>query len=119
MNMPFELGLAYAIKIQNGNHKLLVMEKVERRLDRTLSDLKGIDPKIHHGTVEGAVSAILESIERPGRNPTTAQVMRVYRLMNKYLPALKKAQHKDDLYNNQVFIGLVTYGWACAEALGI
>jgi hypothetical protein len=61
-NMPFELGLACALKEQTNQHDFLVLDSREHRLDRHLSDLKGVDAKIHHGTVRGAICAILESL---------------------------------------------------------
>lgn len=68
-NMPFELGLACALKEQTGRHDFLVLDRAPHRLDRHLSDLKNVDPKIHHGTVTGAINAILESLDKPTGNP--------------------------------------------------
>jgi hypothetical protein len=50
-NMPFELGLACALKLLHPlEYELFVLDAKAYRLDETLSDYKGRDPMIHHGT---------------------------------------------------------------------
>lgn len=49
-NMPFELGMAWAIRAARPKaHEIVVMETEPFRLQRTLSDLNGVDPLIHEG----------------------------------------------------------------------
>src|SRR5215213_6502999 len=44
-NMPFELGLACALKLEHPSiYDVFVLDAVEYRLDKTLSDYKGRDP---------------------------------------------------------------------------
>ena len=64
-NTPFELGLACALKEQSNQHDFLILERKPHRLHRHLSDVGGIDPKIHHGTARGAICAVLGVLERP------------------------------------------------------
>lgn len=118
-NMPFELGLACAIKAAGGNHDFLVIEKVPHRLDRHLSDLRGIDPKIHHGTAEGAVCAVLDVIARPGGNPDATAVMRLYRAMRRYVPTLKRRHRSPDLFNPRIYHELVALGFDTARSMGL
>lgn len=118
-NMPFELGLAYAIKAQSDHHDFLVLEKKAYRLDRHLSDLRGIDPKIHHGTVRGAISAILEVLDKPGGNPSAKDVLRLYRRMMKALPGLKARHGNHDLFSTRVYGELLTWGWERARAMNL
>jgi len=54
-NMPFELGLATALKAIGHPHDFFLFESQDRRIDKTLSDLKGIDAQIHGGTQRGAI----------------------------------------------------------------
>jgi hypothetical protein len=118
-NMPFELGLACAIKEQSGRHDFLVLERKSHRVDRHLSDLRGVDPKIHRGTVEGAICAVLEVLERPGGNPSTAEVLQLHRRMMRFVPALKTRHGRTDLYGTRVYGELVALGWDAAAHLGI
>ena len=118
-NMPFELGLACAIKEQSGQHDFLVLEKKPHRLHRHLSDIGGIDPKIHYGTARGAISAVLEVLERPEGNPSAAQVMRLHRRMMRLLPALKAQHGNRDLFSTRVYGHLVASGWIAAREMGL
>jgi hypothetical protein len=118
-NMPFELGLAYAIKTLRGRHDFLILDKKPHRLDRHLSDIKGIDPKIHSGTATGAICAILEVLARPEANPTTKDVMKLYRKMRKIVPALKSNHGKDNLFNTRIYGELVAMGFEAAKKMNL
>lgn len=56
-NMPFELGLAVAVKLES-DHEFRLLDAVKHRLDQSLSDLKGYDPYIHEGTADGVFDAV-------------------------------------------------------------
>ena len=118
-NMPFELGLACAIKEQSGQHDFLVFERKPHRLHRHLSDIGGIDPKIHFGTARGAISAFLEVLERPEGNPSAAQVLRLHRRMMRLLPALKAQHGNRDLFSTRVYGQLVASGWLAAREMDL
>lgn len=118
-NMPFELGLACAIKEQSQRHNFLVLEKMPHRLHKHLSDIGGIDPKIHHGTAQGAISAVLEVLERPEGNPSATDVMRLHRRMMRLLPTLKSQHGNRDLFSTHVYGDLVTFGWLAAREMGL
>jgi hypothetical protein len=61
-NMPFELGLACALKLSDpGSYEVFVLDTRPYRTDRTLSDYKGRDPLIHHGTCEGMLACLLDT----------------------------------------------------------
>lgn len=118
-NMPFELGLACAIREQTGRHDFLILEKKDHRLDRTLSDLKGVDPKIHHGRPLEAIIAVLEVLERAGGNPAVDDVHRLYRKVIRLVPALKKQHHRDSLFGSRIYQALVTLIRVLAEKRGL
>ncbi len=62
-NMPFELGLAVAVARQMRSepaHAFALLEARPFRLQRSLSDMNGFDPKIHNGTRAGAVRCMFE-----------------------------------------------------------
>ena len=117
--MPFELGLACAIKEQSESHDFLILEKKPHRLHRHLSDVGGIDPKIHRGTARGAICAVLEVLERPEGNPPVAQVMRLHRRMMRVLPALKAQHGNPDLFSPRVYGELTASGWLAARQMGL
>ena len=67
MNMPFEAGLACGLSWngRGSGHRVFLLEAQRYRLQRTLSDLNGIDPYIHDGTPQGVVRSVLEMFRRP------------------------------------------------------
>ena len=67
--------------------------------------------------VNGAICAVLEVLERPGGNPSTVDVMRLYRRMMRYVPVLKARHGKRDLYGTRVYGELVALGWESAAEL--
>ncbi len=68
-NMPFELGLAVAVKhVDDRRHKFFVLERKSYRLQKTLSDVNGYDPLVHGGSVSGVVSALMSCV---GTSPAT------------------------------------------------
>jgi hypothetical protein len=68
-NMPFELGIAYSLCHIIRKHNFIIMEARRHRVDKTLSDLKAIDPKIHEGRPKMAIRAVYEALGRPKGNP--------------------------------------------------
>ena len=77
----------------------------------------GVDTKIHRGTVRGAISAILEVLDKPGGNPPAKEVLRLYRRMIRSLPTLKARHGNHDLFSTRVYGELVTWGWDWARAM--
>src|SRR5947209_7994794 len=63
-NMPFELGLAVAWGKMKGAHTSFVMEAMDCRLEKSLSDLNGIEPYIHGGTVDGVFREMCKAFAR-------------------------------------------------------
>lgn len=116
-NMPFELGLACALKEQTNQHDFLVLDRRAHRLDRHLSDLKGVDPKIHHGTVRGAICAILESLDKPAGNPPATAVIKLYRRMSRFVPVLKARHGNRELFSARVYGELVALGFETAREM--
>jgi hypothetical protein len=63
-NMPFELGLACALKLlQPLDYEVFVLDGKAYRLDKTLSDYKGRDPLIHRGTSDGLLTCLLDTFD--------------------------------------------------------
>jgi hypothetical protein len=100
-NMPFELGLAFALKRLDGRR--FVLETERHRLQRTLSDLNGIDPSIH----SGMISCVLSSLAKPAKNPDLDQIERIRRQLWKTVPVLKRRHRRTSVYSRAIFSELV------------
>ncbi len=71
-NMPFELGMACALKLTAPHeYDVFVLDGRPFRTDRTLSDYKGRDPLIHNGTSDGMLACVLDMFT-PGTSFTAA-----------------------------------------------
>ena len=119
LNMPFELGLACAIREMGGKHRYFILESKRHRLGKVLSDLAGWDPKIHNGRLQGAVTVVLEMLRSPGSAINAAEVIRLCKAMQKALPAIFARHKKKSLFNASVYGDLVSYGWAKADEMGL
>jgi hypothetical protein len=105
-NMPFELGLCVADANRREGQKQdwFVFEAVANQLDKSLSDLKGTDSKIHGATVRGVLSGMCNLFRRPGRQPTVPQMMQIYRGLRKNQAAILREAGSDTLYTKRVFV---------------
>jgi len=56
-NMPFELGIAYTLSRNDPDAVILVFEADKRNLLKTLTDLRGFDPKVHDMNGKKALAA--------------------------------------------------------------
>ena len=107
-NMPFELGLCVsdANRRQGQKQNWFVFEAEANRLDKSLSDLKGTDPRIHDATVRGVLSGLRNIFSRPGRQPSVPQMMRIYRRLRKNQAAILQEAGSDTLYTRRVFLAV-------------
>jgi hypothetical protein len=73
--MPFELGLAVALeKLAGQTHRWFVFEEVAHRLTKSLSDLNGTDPLVHHGNPEAILRALSNALYRNAKSPTFVEL---------------------------------------------
>lgn len=114
-NMPFELGLCVAeARTRGGTPTWFVFETVEHRMEKSLSDLKGTDPKIHRGTIEGVFGELCNIFQRRGRQPTVQQMRRIYRKLRENQAAVLRDSGAPTLFKKRVFkdICVVASKWA-------
>lgn len=105
-NMPFELGLACAIKDANpGLYDIFVLDSKPYRIDRALSDYKGRDPLIHGGTCDGMVACLLDTFE--SRIGTPAEFRRAARVLRKSANLFKQQLASASLFRPSLFRLLV------------
>jgi hypothetical protein len=104
-NMPFELGLSVAWSriSKKQEHQWFVCESVNHRLQKSLSDLNGIDPKIHNGRVGDVLVELRNIFTKPGGQPSVQQMWAVYRDVRSGLPGVLTRSGAKSLYNLSVF----------------
>ncbi|MEO8325424.1 MAG: hypothetical protein ABI618_06215 [Nitrospirota bacterium] len=103
--MPFELGLACALKLQHHTeYEVFVLDAIQYRIDRTLSDYKGRDPLVHGGTCNGMLRE--DTFQTDVRD--AAREFRRAALVLRKSAALMKHQHKStSLFRPSLFRSLV------------
>jgi hypothetical protein len=104
-NMPFKLGLAVAWSriSKNHEHQWFVCESVAHRLQKSLSDLNGVDPKIHYGRVGGVFGELRNMFTRPGLHPSVQQMWTIYRDVRRNVPTILAQAGANSLYNSSMF----------------
>ena len=117
-NMPFELGLATALKAMGRPHDFFLFESQERRIDRTLSDLKGIDAQIHGGTQRGAIGCLLDCFGSTLPTPGINELKRVARNLSRTANELKRAQSAKLIFHARLFRQLVEAATELSQSEG-
>ncbi len=105
-NMPFELGLVVASgKLDSNPHDWFVFEAVHRRASKSLSDLSGTDPNIHHGTVEGVMRELCNSFVRQSQNEQVSvpKMMKTYRAVSSLAVEIQRKTRARSLFEASVF----------------
>lgn len=115
-NMPFELGLMLGWALsKKTSHRWFVLESIEHRLLKSLSDLNGTDPKIHRGTPQGVFAMLTNTFSKPKHQPTVQHMQQVYReLVNASSTIMRRAGTRS-VFAPRVFRELVVLATAFAE----
>jgi hypothetical protein len=117
-NMAFELGLACALKLAiPPSYEIIVLDAVEYRIDRTLSDYKGRDPLIHHGTCAGVIACLLDAFQPDIADPFD-QLVNATRLLRRSMSLAKQRQNAKTLFRPALFQVLRAEATVIAEARG-
>ena len=101
-NMPFELGLAYHHSTVS-SHKCFLFEADHRRLERTLSDLKGVDSYEHRNEVKLLFSGLSSALVTEDPMPTVLEMQAVYEMIADALPQIKQDAGSDSVFHARVF----------------
>lgn len=106
LNMAFELGLAVAFtKSGLRNHQWFVFDTVPHRLDKALSDLGGIRPRIHDRSPRSVLRCLMNALARERHQPTLENLLRIYRDVEKMARQIKE-DYSDDLFETKPFSDL-------------
>lgn len=106
LNMAFELGLAVAVARAAGSqHEWFVFDTVPHRIDRALSDLGGIRPRIHDFTPESVLRALMNALARQEHRPTLAGLLQIYGEVERVARRIKR-KYSNDLFETRPFTEL-------------
>jgi hypothetical protein len=117
--MPFELGLAVAsAKLDPTPHAWFVFESVHRRASKSLSDLSGTDPNIHHGTVEGVMRELCNAFVRQSQNEqvSVAKMLKTYREVSRLVEDIQRKTRARSVFDSSTFQQIY---FAAGRAAGI
>ncbi len=112
-NMPFELGLAATwAKLHPAMHSLFVFESKSYRVQKSLSDLNGIDPHIHDGQVKGIMRELCNAFVRPQNQPKVPEMIDTYNIVSRQLPKILEDAGAESVFEARAFqdICFVTKG---------
>lgn len=106
-NMPLELGLAlYRSRATRGRHRVFVFEKKDYRMQKSTSDVNGIDAQIHNGRPKGVMAGLRNIFYQPD-GTTVPEMLASYRAVKKRLPELRQNAGSKSLFKASVFNELV------------
>jgi hypothetical protein len=102
-NMPFELGLAVATaRLKNPNHKWFVFDTQPRRVAKALSDLGGVNVRVHDRSPESILRCLMNALDREGSKPSLSDLKAVFVAVEKGARAIKRDFSKD-LFDTRPF----------------
>jgi hypothetical protein len=107
-NMPVELGIAlYRRRSTRGKHSVYIFESRRYRAQRSTSDVNGIDPHIHGGTVKGLM-ACLRNVFRQSTDVTTVpEMLASYHAVRRRLPEFRRNAGGKSLFEAAVFQDMI------------
>lgn len=117
-NMPFELGLTYAIARQKP-HGFFIFEQKPFRLQSSLSDLNGHDPHLHQGTQEGIYRCVLDCFGTRGPTPSIAALRKLGRHLGTVVAQLEVEQSVKDPFSPHIFRQAVRAAAQLAKSEGL
>ena len=107
-NMPFELGMAYGIgALAKRRPLIMVLERVPRRLQRTLSDWPAKDAMIHDGKPFGVIVGVLDLLGRPRGNPEPEAVYGHWRELMRVARQVKRSRRQASVFHRSAFLEIV------------
>jgi hypothetical protein len=110
-NMPFEAGLAvmYSLVKKTPGHTYFIFETDYKRLQKSLSDLGGVDVYAHGGTVEGVLRETSNALIAAKRRPTVKQMLRFVNQARDGLQDIMNNARAETPYSARVFSDLVVF----------
>jgi len=107
-NMPFELGLTVGVAFHARGHRWLVFEERSFRIQKSLSDLNGIDPYIHNGSAVSLLECLRQAFVRTdGQQPSLADLRKLHFDLQTYLELLRAQGEAPSVFTATAFRELV------------
>jgi hypothetical protein len=117
-NMPFELGMAYALG-QLRSHSFFILEAKPLRLQASLSDLNGHDPHIHGGDPPGILRCVLDCFGTPLDAPPLSALESLNRRLTTTAKKLQRDHRTDGPFHPFLFRQLAGAATQSARARGL
>ncbi len=115
-NMPFELGVAVTWSALNPKlHEWFIFEEQPHRLQRSLSDVSGTDPYVHHGDPEQILVQICNGFVRTAAPPSIEELRMVHATVRRAARDLRAQYH--DLFGARAFEELVLVATRATAAI--
>ena len=108
------IGIAVTLRRQS-RHEYILLESTPHRLDRTLSDLKGVAPLIHRNGARVLIARLSDNLGAP----KPAVVEEVYEALVGVLPRLKAEFRSPDVFQKSIFDELRSGATEIARVRGI
>jgi hypothetical protein len=103
LNMTFELGLAVAFaRKARREHRWFVFDRVPYRLQKALSDLGGVRPRIYDGTPIGLLRDLMSALQRERHRPSLPNMVTIYRAVANAARIIKRTYSRD-LFDTRPF----------------
>lgn len=100
-------------KLNPSEHTWFVFESMERRAQKSVSDLNGTDCNIHGGSQEGVMRELCNAFVRRKQRTTVPEMLGIHLEVMKRLPALMRASGAVSVFEPRIFDDLL---FAAAQA---
>ncbi len=117
-NIPFELGIAYALSRLQG-HKFIMLEAKKYRSDVTLSDLKGVDCFAHGNKPRKVISWVLSELGSTRQPPDIEKVVEIFDDLSQAAPQLKRRHPGSGVFYRPIVCALIAAATRRAVSLGV
>lgn len=101
-NMPFELGITYALS-QMTSHSFFVLEEKPFRIQTSLSDLNGHDPHIHKGNPVGILRCVLDCFGSSSGSPPLSALESLNRRLTRIAQRLQREHRVEGPFHPYLF----------------
>lgn len=123
-NMPFELGIAYALQSRGRpegrpRHKIYVFTEKRYRVGAALSDMAGFDPLIHRGSPEGILYAILDCFDPQPGPPDEQKLQELISSVSREVRAFQRKRGIRSPFRLSIFRQIVEIAARGAEEMGL
>jgi hypothetical protein len=118
-NMPFEAGIAWALRRHRPPHAFFLLEEKDHRLEHSLNDLNGYDVRTHKGTQSGILRCLLDCFVNPAGNPEIPTLRRLTHRLSRVVAEEQRRSRVSDPFHPHIFRLMVAAATQLAESEGL